>query len=98
MCMWQVDKPGKLWFINLPLFIHYIFYFCRICSVKLAARHNLYIGGGDIMESILGQIANLGFPIVLSIYLLVRVEGKLEKLSESINELSRTIASIEPKK
>ncbi len=50
------------------------------------------------MESILGQIANLGFPIVLSIYLLVRVEGKLEKLSESINELSKTIASVETKK
>ncbi|CCC58037.1 MULTISPECIES: YvrJ family protein [Caloramator] len=46
------------------------------------------------MDGILNQIANLGFPIVLSIYLLVRVEGKLEKLSESINELSRTIASI----
>jgi hypothetical protein len=46
------------------------------------------------MDGILNQIANLGFPIVLSIYLLVRVEGKLEKLAESINELSRTIASI----
>jgi len=45
------------------------------------------------MDSLLNQIANLGFPIVLSIYLLVRVEGKLEKLSESINELSKVIAS-----
>jgi hypothetical protein len=44
------------------------------------------------MEDTLKQIGNFGFPIVISIYLLVRVEGKLEKLSESINELSRAIA------
>jgi hypothetical protein len=44
------------------------------------------------MEELLQQIGNFGFPIVLSIYLLVRVEGKLEKLSESINELSKAIA------
>lgn len=47
------------------------------------------------MEGLLGQIANLGFPIVISVYLLVRVEGKLEKLSDSINELSKTIASMQ---
>jgi hypothetical protein len=44
------------------------------------------------MEELLQQIGNFGFPIVLSIYLLVRVEGKLEKLTESINELSKAIA------
>ncbi len=47
------------------------------------------------MEDIISQIANFGFPIVLSVYLLVRVEGKLEKLTESINELSKTIASMD---
>lgn len=46
------------------------------------------------MEELLKQIGNFGFPIVVSIYLLVRVEGKLEKLSESINDLSRAIAMI----
>ncbi|NLY85379.1 MAG: YvrJ family protein [Tissierellia bacterium] len=45
------------------------------------------------MEEIYTSIANLGFPIVLSIYLLVRIEGKLNQLSESIMELSRTIAA-----
>ena len=49
------------------------------------------------MEDIISQIANFGFPIVLSVYLLVRVEGKLEKLTESINELSKTIASMDRK-
>jgi hypothetical protein len=44
------------------------------------------------MEELLQQIGNFGFPIVLSVYLLVRVEGKLEKLTESINELSKAIA------
>ncbi|QCX33364.1 YvrJ family protein [Caloramator sp. E03] len=46
------------------------------------------------MEEMFKEIANFGFPIVLSVYLLVRVESKLERLSESINELSRTIASM----
>lgn len=45
------------------------------------------------MEEIYSNVANLGFPIVISIYLLVRIEGKLNQLSESINELSKTIAS-----
>ncbi|WP_313755587.1 YvrJ family protein [Tissierella sp.] len=46
------------------------------------------------MEEIYSGIANLGFPIVLSIYLLVRIEGKLNQLSESIMELSKTIAAL----
>ncbi|SDZ33051.1 YvrJ protein family protein [Proteiniborus ethanoligenes] len=43
------------------------------------------------MEEVYSQIANLGFPIAVSVYLLVRVEGKLNKLTESINELSKAI-------
>lgn len=46
------------------------------------------------MEEIYANIANLGFPIVISIYLLVRIEGKLSQLSESISELSKTIEKI----
>lgn len=46
------------------------------------------------MEEIYTHIANLGFPIVISIYLLVRIEGKLNQLSESISELSRTIGKV----
>ena len=46
------------------------------------------------MSEIYGHIANLGFPIVISIYLLVRIEGKLNELTESINELSRAIATM----
>ena len=47
------------------------------------------------MEDIYTSIANLGFPIVISVYLLVRIEGKLNQLSESIIELSKTIAKMD---
>ena len=39
-------------------------------------------------------IASVGFPIALSKYLLVRIEGKLQTLSDSINELSKNIIRI----
>ncbi|MBO3445858.1 YvrJ family protein [Clostridium sp. CCUG 7971] len=40
------------------------------------------------------MIASVGFPISLSMYLLVRIEGKLQILSDSINELSKNIISM----
>jgi len=43
------------------------------------------------MEQWLNSIANLGFPIVVSIYLLVRIEAKLESLTSSINELAKAL-------
>ena len=39
-------------------------------------------------------IANLGFPIAISLYLLVRIEGKLQALTDSINELSNNIKTL----
>ena len=39
-------------------------------------------------------IVSVGFPIALSMYLLVRIEGKLQTLSDSINELSKNIISM----
>lgn len=50
--------------------------------------------GCDYVEDIYSGIANLGFPIVISIYLLVRIEGKLNQLSESITQLSNAIGNI----
>jgi len=43
------------------------------------------------MEELLSHLGNYGFPMVVSIYLLVRVEGKLENLTSSIQELSKVI-------
>lgn len=47
-----------------------------------------------IMEELLRAIANWGFPIVVSVYLLVRIEGKIESLENAIKDLSMAIARI----
>jgi len=46
------------------------------------------------LEEIYGMIANVGFPIAISVYLLVRIEGKLESLTVSIRELSQAIGKM----
>ncbi len=46
------------------------------------------------MTEILEYISNLGFPIVLSLFLITRIESKLEVLSESIKELSVVIQNM----
>ncbi len=45
------------------------------------------------MEELLKAVANLGFPIAVATYLLIRIEGKMDSLAASINQLS-TILSI----
>ena len=40
-------------------------------------------------------IGNIGFPIAISLYLLVRVEAKLENLTLSIYELARAVNGID---
>ncbi|MGI6226790.1 MAG: YvrJ family protein [Peptococcales bacterium] len=46
------------------------------------------------METLLQQVSNFGFPMVISVYLLVRVENKLEGLSFSIIELAKVIEGL----
>ena len=46
------------------------------------------------MEPLQPLVANLGFPIAISLYLLVRIEGKLQGLTDSINELSKNITNM----
>ena len=36
------------------------------------------------MEQLFSMIANIGFPIVISIYLLVRIENRMISLTQSI--------------
>jgi len=50
--------------------------------------------GVGLMEQMFGFIANLGFPIVISVYLLVRIENRLVGLSQSIQELASAINSM----
>ena len=49
-------------------------------------------------QDIFNQIAQYGFPIVISLYLLIRMETKIESLSKSITELSYNISNINQKK
>lgn len=46
------------------------------------------------MENILNAIGNYGFPILVSVYLLVRVEAKLDQLSQSISDLRDAIMTV----
>lgn len=47
------------------------------------------------MELDLMQLAtNLGFPAIVTIYLLVRIEGKLENLSIGINPLNSNMSEL----
>lgn len=43
------------------------------------------------MEEFINMIANVGFPIAVAAYLLIRVEGKLGQLTSAINELREAI-------
>lgn len=47
---------------------------------------------GEKMEQVLGLIANLGFPIAVSVYLLVRIENRMESLTQSIHQLAEAVA------
>ncbi len=46
-------------------------------------------------STIFQSIANLGFPIAITLFLLIRMESKIETLSNSINKLTLTIEKME---
>lgn len=45
------------------------------------------------MDVFLTQVGNFGFPMVVAIYLLVRVEKKLDDLTLAINELGKVVGN-----
>ena len=47
-----------------------------------------------MLEDLTALVANLGFPIVVALYLLMRVEKKLETLSAKVVEVCRNINRI----
>ena len=49
------------------------------------------------MEEILKLIANLGFPIAVAVWLLVRIEQRMDALTSAICELRETIKIISVK-
>ena len=44
------------------------------------------------LEAVLQAVGNVGFPIAVAAYLLVRIEGKLEALAASIVRLAEAVA------
>lgn len=46
------------------------------------------------MDGLVTLVGNVGFPIAMSIYLLIRIEGKLDNLTTSINTLSNTLNNL----
>lgn len=40
------------------------------------------------MDNLLQSIGNFGFPMVISAYLLVRIEVKMEQLARNVTEMS----------
>lgn len=47
-----------------------------------------------MMEELLQSIGNFGFPMVISAYLLIRVEGKLEQLARLMSEMSAVTRAV----
>lgn len=43
------------------------------------------------MDELLNLIANVGFPIAVAVFLLVRIESKITCLTKAINELREAI-------
>lgn len=46
-------------------------------------------------SDLIQMVSNVGFPVLVTLYLLTRVEGKLETLTVSINELAKTISRLD---
>jgi len=43
------------------------------------------------MNEVVSLIGNVGFPMAITLYVLTRLESKMEKLSESMNKLANAI-------
>ncbi|EFM24389.1 hypothetical protein HMPREF9225_1985 [Peptoniphilus duerdenii ATCC BAA-1640] len=43
------------------------------------------------MEEILQIVSNIGFPMAVAVYLLVRLEGKLDALTHALQDLTENI-------
>jgi len=46
------------------------------------------------MNEFISIIGNVGFPIAVSAYLLIRIEGKINDLNSAINDLREAVITI----
>jgi len=43
------------------------------------------------MEEIITMVSNVGFPIAIAAFLLIRIESRMENLTAAINQLTKTL-------
>lgn len=51
----------------------------------------LFMKGGKVMEELIKVVSNVGFPIAVAVYLLIRSEKRMEVLTESITNLTTAV-------
>ena len=44
-----------------------------------------------MMNDVVSLIGNVGFPMAITLYVLIRLESKMEKLSDSMTKLANAI-------
>jgi len=49
----------------------------------------------DEFNALIQIISNVGFPVVVALYLLVRVDKTIEKSTEALSELTKTIIELQ---
>lgn len=71
-----------------------IVYLWRYTKVKIGLWFE-EVKGGDIMtvNDLIGIIGNVGFPVAVSAYLLIRLEKQINSLASSINRLNNIISA-----
>jgi len=47
-----------------------------------------------VIEELTPLIANLGFPIVVALYLLIRIETKLAQMTDQVNDVLKAISKL----
>ncbi len=48
------------------------------------------------MEELLGAISNVGFPVAVAVFILIRIEPRLNKLSDTIKDSMAMINKVIP--
>lgn len=87
----------KKYFISrriVLLFIKYNKAFQKNNSFRIYIKCNQILGG-EFMEisELINLIANVGFPVAISAYLLIRLENQILTLTFSINKLNTIIST-----
>lgn len=58
---------------------------------RLFHKVNIWMCGGGIMDEFISVISNVGFPIFIAMFLLIRVENKIDTLVSTFIDLTDSI-------